>query len=244
MIIPNSIRVILFDLDGTLRHNRPAFTDSFMDYAAQLGVKASEEQRWQTTRWTHYYWASSQELAADDRAFAGQEAEFWTNYARRSLEVLGASTDQAIQLAPEMHRYMSEDHQTEDWIPPEVPETLQVLKESGYRLGVVSNREHSYEEYLIQVGLMEYFDLSLVAGEVDAWKPDPRIFLHALDQLGYSPEQAVYVGDNYYADIQGANKAGLHPVLIDPDGLFPEATCPIIKSLAELPEILSPIPER
>jgi len=239
LIIPNDIRVILFDLDGTLRHNRPAFTDSFMDYAAQQGVNASLVQRWQTTRWTHYYWASSQELAADDRAFGGLEAEFWTNYARRCLEVLGASAEVAHLLAPEMHRYMSEDHQTEDWVPPEVPETLQALKEAGFRLGVVSNREHSYKEYLTQVGLLEYFDLALVAGEVEAWKPDPRIFEHALDQLGYAPVQAVYVGDNYYADIQGAYKAGLQPVLIDPDGLFPEAECPIIHSLAELPGILS-----
>jgi putative hydrolase of the HAD superfamily len=133
-----------------------------------------------------------------------------------------------------MHRYMTEEHHPVDWIPPEVPVTLNLLKEAGFHLGVLSNRDEPCSAYLEQVDLLKYFELNLVAGEVNAWKPDPQIFHHALQRLHQTPRQTIYVGDNYYADILGAQKAGIQPVLIDPDGLFPEADCPIIQSLPEL----------
>jgi FMN phosphatase YigB (HAD superfamily) len=46
------------------------------------------------------------------------------------------------------------------------------------------------------------------------------------------------VGDNYYADIIGAQQAGLAPVLIDPHGLYPDAEVPIIEAVPEVLELL------
>jgi hypothetical protein len=48
----------------------------------------------------------------------------------------------------------------------------------------------------------------------------------------------MYVGDNYYADIVGAQKAGLKPVPLDIGSIFENPGCHIIKSLPELKEIL------
>jgi len=48
----------------------------------------------------------------------------------------------------------------------------------------------------------------------------------------------MYVGDNYFADIIGSQRAGLMPVLYDPISLFPDADCVVIKSFAEIPELL------
>jgi FMN phosphatase YigB (HAD superfamily) len=42
------------------------------------------------------------------------------------------------------------------------------------------------------------------------------------------------VGDNYFADIQGAEKAHLLPVLIDPKELYPENPWPTIRSIDEI----------
>jgi len=56
---------------------------------------------------------------------------------------------------------------------------------------------------------------------------------------GCAPEAAAYVGDNYYADVVGARAAGLHPILIDPLGIFPEAGCPTIRALGELEAVLA-----
>ncbi|MGF1505605.1 MAG: HAD hydrolase-like protein, partial [Anaerolineae bacterium] len=42
----------------------------------------------------------------------------------------------------------------------------------------------------------------------------------ALDLAGCKPAEAVYVGDNYYADVVGAQRAGLPAVLIDQYGVY------------------------
>jgi len=86
--------------------------------------------------------------------------------------------------------------------------------------------------------LDEYFSFALAAGEINSWKPDPGIFWHALERLEANPQQALYVGDNYYADVVGAQNAGLQAVLVDPEGIFPEAQCLVIRQVNELLALL------
>ena len=69
---------------------------------------------------------------------------------------------------------------------------------------------------------------------MNSWKPDALIFQHAVQRAGSRPACTLYVGDNYFADIVGAQRAGLKPVLLDPERIFPEAECPVICSLEEL----------
>ena len=109
-----------------------------------------------------------------------------------------------------------------------------MLKEAGYFLAVISNRDNPFHETLELHGLSEFFHFSLAGGEVDAFKPEPEIFVHALKRANLTAQEAIYVGDNYYADVIGARRAGLRPVLYDPNGLFPDADCDRIKSFDEL----------
>ena len=53
-------------------------------------------------------------------------------------------------------------------------------------------------------------------------KPDPAIFKAALADLELSPAEALYIGDVFYADAGGANRAGLGCVHLDPGGLYKE----------------------
>lgn len=233
-----TIRGILFDLDGTLRYNQPSSTDIFLDFAAELGLTDSAEQRREFVRWTHYYWAQSPELLTDVAAYV-EEGPFWLNYSRRCLQTLSCDPDRVESLAAAIHERMQREHQPQDWVPEDVPQTLTSLREAGFRLAVLSNRTQSCREYLETIGLHSFFDFALVAGEVSSWKPNPEIFHFALERLGTAAEETVYIGDNYYADILGAQKAGLVPILIDPAGIFPEAKCPVIRSMSELAPLLT-----
>lgn len=47
-------------------------------------------------------------------------------------------------------------------------------------------------------------------------------------------KNSIYVGDNYWTDIVGAERAGMTPVLLDPHCLFPEANSPVLTQLDEL----------
>jgi len=230
---PEQINTILFDLDGTLRYSQPTFYQAFFNIAFRLGAPDSPEGRRRMMYWLHSYWAQSPELLADIRANPDHEG-FWTNHARLALLEMGCSRAKAKKMATEVYREMEAEYRPGDWVPPDVPETLAALKAAGYHLAVVSNRNKPYQEQLEALGLAGYFEFSLAAGEVDSWKPDPGIFLRAVERLGVEPCQAVYVGDNYFADVVGAQRAGLYAVLLDKDQLFPEADCKVIPDISAL----------
>jgi HAD superfamily hydrolase (TIGR01549 family) len=238
---PNRIRAILFDLDGTLRYNVPSSNHAFFDFATALGVADSQPLRLSAMRWVHYYWAQSPELMADIGVYGGLNEEFWVFYSQRTLLNFGCSPEQAVALAPEVQRRMAEEYQPQDHVPQQVFETLQTLKQAGFSMAVVSNRSTPYEEQLTNLGLEEYFAFALAAGEVNSWKPEAGIFLHALERLGAAPAQAIYVGDNYFADVVGAQNAGIRPVLVDPEGVFPDVQCQVIRQVDELLGLLSGI---
>jgi HAD superfamily hydrolase (TIGR01549 family) len=241
MIPSNDIRAIFFDLDGTLRHSVPSGGEVFTDYVATLGLRINEESRLRALRWEHFYWASSMDLRNDLLAHSTETEDFWIEYSRRRLMALGASAEWATEFAARTSRHMGEVYKPESIVPEDVRRTLPQLKESGYILGVISNRDKPFQDVLDDHGIGEFFDFSLAAGEVNVFKPDPGVFAHGLQRVNLPAREVIYVGDNYYADVVGARAAGLQPVLYDPLGIFPDPDCATIKSFDELNSIVKVI---
>jgi len=234
----NGIKAIFFDLDGTLRHNVPAGGDIFTEHIRTLGININEEDRLRALRWELLYWANSDDLLDDLKTHDDENEKFWIQYSNRRLLALGISRDQSAELAPKVSAYMGEAYQPKSIIPEDVRKALIELKEAGYTLAVISNRDKPFHDILESHGISEFFEFSLAGGEVDAYKPEPGIFEHALKRARLHPQETVYVGDNYFADVVGSRRAGLRPVLYDPNGLFPEADCAIIKSFDELISVI------
>ena len=234
MILSNPIKAVLFDLDGTLRHHIPSAGDVFVDYARSMGLRISEEDHIRAEHWVHHYFAFSLELQADGNLFKDDLKGFWVNFTKRRLVALGIGTAQAVEFAPQASAYMQEFYKPEVHVPPDVYPLLESLKRSGYVLGVVSNREEPYHDEIKNIKLDSYFQFILAGGEVNSFKPHRLIFKHACT----SAQETLYIGDNYFADVVGARRAGLIPVLYDPISLFPDADCAIIKSFTELPALL------
>ncbi len=92
---------------------------------------------------------------------------------------------------------------------------LDSLVEAGFRLAVVSNWSDRLEDVLSSLGLARYFEAIAISAVVGADKPDPRLFRHALQQLGVEPREAVHVGDHPRNDQVGARRAGMTGWLID-----------------------------
>ena len=241
MIPANGIKAIFFDLDGTLRHSVPSGGDVFTDHVIKLGLQVNEESRLRAMRWEHLYWANSMDLRDDLLAHSADTENFWIEYSRRRLLALGASPEQATELAPTISKHMGEFYRPESIVPEDVRRALPLLKQAGYILAVLSNRDQPFHQLLLEHGIGEFFDFSLAAGEVQVWKPDPGLFEHALQRVHLSASEAIYIGDNYYADVVGSRRAGLRPVLYDPLGIFPDPDCETIKSFDELNSILKVI---
>lgn len=233
------IKAIFFDLDGTLRQNEPRGSQVFAEHAAQLGLRVREDDRLRAMRWEHYYWANSRELKQDRARYDGNDAEFWTRYSHRQLVALGASGRQAGEMAPRLRQYMDARYNPQSSVPEEIPGVLRHLQNEGYALAIISNRREPYQEEVDALGLAPYFAFSLASGEIQIWKPDPGVFLHACQRVPVEPAEAMYVGDNYFADVVGARGAGLMPVLYDPLGIFDDPECAVIRSFTELFPLLS-----
>lgn len=232
------ITAALFDLDGTLRYSRPEGAAVFRRFAAESGLEISEEKRHSADRWNHLYFANSEELARDRETAGDDTNAFWRQHARRFLSALGAEEQELEALTSSVIQRMANEYEWEDHVPDEVLPTLTKLKERSYRLGLVSNRRAPLQELVGELGLGDYFDVILTAGEVRSWKPEPALFVRALEQMGVEAGESVYVGDNYYADVLGARAAGIEPILLDSKGTFPEADCPVIQQIGELPDLL------
>lgn len=237
----NHIKAIFFDLDGTLRHSMPSGGDVFSDYVSSLGVHVHEEGRLRAARWEHLYWANSVDLRDDLLAHSGETEKFWIEYSRRRLVSLGISPSMSTELAPKVSEHMGEMYKPESIVPEDVRRVLPQLKAAGFLMAVLSNRDKPFHEVLESHNIIEFFHFSLAAGEVNIYKPEPGVFEHALDRANVTAQETVYVGDNYFADIVGSRRAGLHPVLYDPRGIFPEADCVTIHSFDELQSILEVI---
>jgi putative hydrolase of the HAD superfamily len=153
------------------------------------------------------------------------------------LLALGTSNTQAEELAPQVTEYMAQAYKPKSIVPEEVFRLLPALKEA-YTLGLISNREKPYDAEIELLGLAPFFDLVLAGGHLRMWKPEPHIFIHACERLHLEPSEAVYVGDNYFADVVGARRAGLRPILYDPRGIFDDPGCSIVRSFDELPALL------
>lgn len=230
-------KAIFFDLDGTLRIPSPGPTDAFIQFARAQKIEIEETAVRRVKIWTHRYWGQDK-LVIDEMNRLGEEA-FWLNYSRLLLETVGVTDDLEAQ-ARQVQEYFGSGYTPEVTLAAGATELFATLKQSGYRLGVVSNRSHTFHNVLEQLEIADWFDMTLAAGEIGCWKPNTAIFHHArsfFDNL--AAEACVYVGDNYFADGIGAKRAGMLPIIYDPDELYGESEMACVGRLAEVTAVLN-----
>lgn len=102
-------------------------------------------------------------------------------------------------------------------IYPETVPVLTQLHDSGkVRLAIVSNTQRLFTmPELTRFGLQRYFECIVFSSDVKACKPNARIFNTALERMRIEPQQAIYVGDNPFDDVWGAQRVGLKTIWID-----------------------------
>jgi len=128
------------------------------------------------------------------------------------------------------------------------PETARVLEQMAntHRLALISNTQGQQSTGTHRLSLFprleHFFEVIIIAGEGEIPpKPDAKPFTECLSHLGLAPAEAVYVGDDWRIDIQGARNAGLHAVWLKHHTVqrnWPEvdATVPVITRLDQLSE--------
>ena len=170
----------------------------------------------------------------------GMEMEAWRAYFLELMTRVGVAPHDLPRVGERVRAF---HHQQHLWTRTE-PGTRQVLERlqgDGYRLGVISNADGRIEAALQQADLHHVFEFILDSDVVGIEKPDPAIFREAAWRMGLEAERCLYVGDLFPVDVQGAWRAGMAAVLVDPLGEghpVPEEDVVRIPSVQALPSLL------
>jgi putative hydrolase of the HAD superfamily len=143
------------------------------------------------------------------------DQQYWDTYYSHLLRTLGI-VDESL------HRELVSLARTSANWSRMLPGTMEVLDalKKNYRLAVVSNSDGHMDKRLEGLGFGGYFEQIVDSGKVGYEKPAPQIFHAALAAMAVPGNRALYVGDIYGVDYVGAQKAGMHAILIDIAGVY------------------------
>ncbi len=214
-------RAVLFDFDDTLQ-NRPAalhcYSVFFLEtYAPHLKGDAFDEA-----------------LETIKRLNNGGYVDYLRFFTEMPKAVGVPSPPPAEVLFKEYQRLFPAYVQLYDG----ARETLEALRDRGYRLGIITNGPLVQQHRKLDVsGLRPLLDTVLVSSEEGIHKPDPELFCRAAARLGLAPSQCVYVGDHPENDIEGALTAGMQAVFLRTR--LPSCGHPEVPSAASVTETLA-----
>ena len=123
-------------------------------------------------------------------------------------------------------------------------ETLAVLRERGYRLGLLSNTWWAADWHnadLAAHGLAGMLDELVYTSDLPHSKPHPSVFREVASRLAVDPKECVMIGDRQIDDVEGARAVGMRAIWRRNDSGFPSsdvAPDAIVDALAELPGLL------
>lgn len=125
--------------------------------------------------------------------------------------------------------------------PPIYADAVEFLRTVDIPICCVSNADTTpLRSAIRRHGLR--FDGVVTSQDVRAYKPDPKIFHIALEQMGVRPDQAVHVGDSLHSDVSGASQVGIATVWVERASRIHDiGSCKpnhIISTLAELGNLL------
>lgn len=118
---------------------------------------------------------------------------------------------QELKLSNQALDTLRQDYWRGDQVDYELIETIRTLK-GNYKTALLSNAWPSLRAAIEgQWKFDDAFDVMVISAEVGMVKPDPEIYLYALDQLQVEPSNAVFV-DDFQENIDGARAVGMHAI--------------------------------
>ncbi len=96
-----------------------------------------------------------------------------------------------------------------------IVDTLWKIHEKGIKIGLISNADIIDSKHWEESILSEIFDISIFSCDVGILKPDTGIYYLAMNRLGVTPEESIFVGDGGSNELCGAKNAGMKTVFTE-----------------------------
>lgn len=201
------IRAIVFDFDATL-----GIAHLDKDAARRQMFDRLEGEGRVQREFAFFANAMAEGQAELDRErMATRREPTFAGYYGTAFANAGVDTDEA--LLAEWRDLLLRHHEFR--LYPSTARTIQALRQRGISLAVVSNTINGTTTYTLQrLGLLSSFVTVIQSCDVGVRKPDPKVFLMALDVLGVPPEETASVGNSPYFDIAEPGRLGMTTVLM------------------------------
>ena len=206
-------KVAMFDVYGTLATWSPDRGTIQSRAAAAYGVNLTREGI-EAGYTVAEAFMTHQNTERPVRLMSPEERDaFFAKFEQMVLDGAGFHVD--LDLAHRIWRTVSQE-QYELALYDDVVDHLDILRENGLTVGVVSNMTIPGADLANNLGLTDHIDFAVTSAEVGCEKPDKRIFDEALRGAGDADAQsAVMVGDQPESDLDGAKNAGMSGILLD-----------------------------
>ena len=188
------VNTVLYDMDGLLLDTEPLWGVCMQRIAQKHNIPITAERFRETTGLRIY-----------------EVTEYWS--ARYPWEGRGHR-----EVAEEILDDIIETSLQQGSVLRGVTDSLKLLRENGFRIGLASSSPLRMIETLVNhFGLAPYFDCMTSADAVELGKPHPAVFLHCAGQLGAKPGECLVLEDSVNGMIAG--KAALMKVIVVPDSV-------------------------
>lgn len=231
----HELEMIFFDAGETMVHPLPSFPERLAIVCAEYGLEVDFSRLPGVAR---DMMAGVEERQREGYTFTNDPSasrRFWLDFYAGIVRALGHDREDG-ELPLALYRTFSDPDNYGAY--PDVRETLEELRDRGFRLGLISNFETWLDDLLGDLGLNEFLEVSVISGREEYEKPHPMIYRLALERGGIDPRQALHVGDSPISDYDGAREAGMQAVLLDRWGRFPDFPGARVKDLREIPPLI------
>ena len=186
--------MILIDVDGTLVDSVPDLAYCVNEMLKQLGMPERDEQ--------------------SIRHWVGNGVERLVK--RGLINALDGEPDEALfeKALPIFRELYAVNTSVRSHLYDGVLEGLDYMKDAGYRLGCVTNKASEFTLPILRdLGIADYFEVTICGDDTPRKKPDPLPLLTAAEKLSVQPERSMMIGDSQ-SDVKAARAAGFQIICL------------------------------
>lgn len=202
---------IFFDLDRTLWHfdenSKKVLNDIYTTFKLNRFIKSAREFIITYEAVNEMLW----NLYREDK-ITKKELRW-----KRFDDTLNCFNANNIEMAHDIGNYYIEHSPKQTLLFPNTIDVLTYLAKK-YKLHIITNGFEEVQHIKLSAsGIANYFDVIILSEKVGVKKPHPYIFKKAFSESGAKPENSIMIGDDWYADIYGAERVKMDAVYFNPN---------------------------